>query len=100
MTVRSLGVEWVMFKREKGTIGFYRKPFASTTKASADLIRLLSETADTIQDIYDNIRFDDEAKTVVHAYVDKGFGDYPAKLLGNGSLTPEELKDIYVSTQI
>lgn len=58
--------------------GFYKRPFASTTRASADIIEDLAERGKTWAQIGQVIRFDPEAWTVAQRFVEAGFGDVPA----------------------
>lgn len=62
-----LDVSWYMPKR--------KRPFAYSTVAARDCILTLAEEYTTIQDVYDHIHFDLEAKAILKAYIDKGYGD-------------------------
>lgn len=67
----SLGVDWYM---PKAGGGFAARRFATTTVATSDLIRLLAHDGHTVQSAHDAINFDVEAKAVLTAMADKGFG--------------------------
>lgn len=67
----SLGVDWHM---PDGRGGFRARRFATTTQASCTLIRLLASDGHTVQSGRDAINYDDEAKAVLTAMVDAGFG--------------------------
>lgn len=74
MTARrpNLGVDWHM---PDGKGGFRARRFATTTRATSDLIVLLAEQGHTVQSAHDEIRFDPEGKTVLAAMAEAGFGD-------------------------
>ena len=69
--VVSLGVEWHM-PNSRG--GFAARPFATTTRATSDLIEALAADGHTVQSAHDEIRFDPEGKMVLAAMVEEGFG--------------------------
>lgn len=65
-------VEWTIPKK--------KKPIAYSSEATNNLIVLLAkETSGTIKEVYEQINYDQEAKKVLKAYIDKGFGDIVAK---------------------
>ncbi len=57
------------------------RAIAWSTKATSDLIVYLSQQYETIQDVYDNIAYDVEARSVMQAYIDKGYGASKAREL-------------------
>lgn len=65
----SADVEW--------TIPNHKKPIAYSTRATSDLIETLSEnnTKATISEIRNMINYDVEAKKVLDAYINNGFGN-------------------------
>lgn len=67
----SSDVSWHVPKR--------KKPIAYSTIATSDLIVMLSEEGLTIQEVYDRILFDDEAKKVLDEYIKRGYGNTIAK---------------------
>lgn len=67
----SLGVEWHM---PDGRGGFHARRFATTTRATSDLIEALAGGGHTVQSAHDTILFDSEGKAVLAAMVDAGFG--------------------------
>jgi hypothetical protein len=72
-------------KRPQGDVLWYapdpkiRRPLASSTKASSDLIALLNAQYPTPKEILAHITYDAEAKAVMQAYIDRGFGDVPCR---------------------
>ena len=66
----SLGVEWHM---PDGRGGFRGRSFATTTKATSDLVEALASDGHTVQSAHDAINFDPEGKAVLAAMVDAGF---------------------------
>ena len=67
----------------KGDIHWYipgkNKPIAYSTVATSDLIGLLAEDFETIQDVYNAINYDQEAKDVLQKYIDLGYGNQIAR---------------------
>ena len=53
-----------------------KKPIAYSTTCARDIINSVPNDGDTIQKIYDKITYDVEAKMVLKAYIDKGYGDW------------------------
>lgn len=71
-------------RKLKGDVLWYipkkKKPIAYSSKAASDLIVLLAEeTNGTIKEVYEQINYDQEAKKVLKAYTDNGFGNIVAK---------------------
>ena len=52
-----------------------KKPIAYSTVATSDLIGLLAEDFETIQDVYNAITYDKEAKEILQIYIDLGYGN-------------------------
>ena len=63
----------------KGNVHWYvpnkKQPIAYSTTAASDLIGLLAEDFETIQDVYDAINYDPEAKEILQKYIDLGYGN-------------------------
>lgn len=55
-----------------------KKPIVKSTKASSDIISLLSKDGSTINELYYKINYDEEAKTILKLYIDKGYGNMKA----------------------
>lgn len=68
----SLGVDWHL-PNPRG--GFCKRPFASTTVASADLIALVAGDSLTWREVVAGIHYDPEARDVAMAFVEAGHGD-------------------------
>lgn len=58
-------VSWFLFDKD-------RKPFAYSTVAIKDLIKVLNEQYGDTREIYKAINYDEQAKKIIKAYVDKG----------------------------
>ena len=56
-----------------------KRPFAYSTKATSDLIVTLAQTFETIQNVYDNIIYDYEAKSILQVYIERGYGPCKAR---------------------
>ena len=67
----SLGVDWHLPALGGGYQG---RRFATTTKATSDLIELLAEEGHTVQSARDAVRFDNEAEDVLDGFIGAGFG--------------------------
>lgn len=69
--------------RRKGDVRWHipgrKKPIAYSTIATNDLIVLLSEDGGTISEVQRKINYDAEAKAVLQAYIDRGYGDVEAR---------------------
>lgn len=69
--------------REKGdvrwTIPNRKTPIAWSTVATSNLITALMEPNDTIASLRQKIYYDVEAKAVLDAYIEKGYGNQIAK---------------------
>lgn len=68
-----LGVDWHM---PDGRGGFKARRFATTTQATADMIRHLAEDGLTVQAAHDALLFDPEGKAVLAAFIEAGFGQH------------------------
>ena len=64
-------VSWIVPKK--------KKPIAYSTVATSHLIGLLSQEHKTIQDVYDAVTYDVEAKEILQKYIDLGYGNEIAK---------------------
>ena len=64
-------VEWRIPKR--------KTPIAYSTRATSDLIVVLSQDCETITDVYNAINYDEEAKEVLKKYIERGYGNEIAK---------------------
>lgn len=67
----SLGVDWHL---PDGWGGFRNRPFATTTKATSDLIEALAADGHTVHSARAEIRFDPEAEAVLDGFINAGFG--------------------------
>ena len=56
-----------------------KTPIAYSTKATSDLIAVLAEQGGTIREVQSRINYDQEAKVVLQAYIDRGYGDVEAR---------------------
>ena len=92
-------VEWI-FPTKK-------KPFAYSTKATSDLIEILSEQYLTIKDVFNNINYDEDAKQITKQFIDAGYENFIMydlvhinkdkiyrKLINNETIKEIPLKDI------
>lgn len=60
-------VEWRLPNR--------KRPVAYSAKAASDLIVALADGGRTIQEVYDAINYDPEAKAILKIYIEKGYGN-------------------------
>ena len=71
------------YSKPKGDVLYYipkkKKPIAYSSQSTNDLIVILSRLNNTIQDVYDAINYDDEAKNVIKKFIDLGYGNSIAK---------------------
>ena len=56
-----------------------KTPIAYSTRATSDLIVVLSQDCETITDVYNAINYDEEAKEVLKKYIERGYGNEIAK---------------------
>lgn len=61
------------------TVPNKKKPIAYSTVATSNLIGLLSQEYETIQDVYNAINYDAEAKEISQKYIDLGYGNEIAR---------------------
>ena len=69
--LHSLDVSWTVPNRKRA-IGY-------STKATSDLIVVLSQDGSTIQEVYDKINFDVDGKKVLQEYIRRGYGNVVAR---------------------
>lgn len=69
------GVQWFLPNR--------KRPFATTTKATNDLIVYLSEDGGTVTEVKNSINYDNEAVAVLAHFEENGYGDAVLKTLVN-----------------
>lgn len=55
-----------------------KRPVASSTKATGDLIGVLSEIFYSINDVQKSIFYDEKAIEILQIYIDKGYGETKA----------------------
>lgn len=56
-----------------------KTPIAYSTKATSDLIAVLAEQGGSIREVQSRVNYDQEAKAVLQAYIDRGYGDVEAR---------------------
>lgn len=61
------------------TVPNKKKPITYSTVATSNLIGLLSQEYETIQDVYNAVVYDVEAKEILQKYIDLGYGNEIAK---------------------
>lgn len=70
-------------KRNKGDVLRYipgrKKSIAYSTIVANNLIVLLAEEGGTIAEVQSRINYDIEAKAVLQAYIDRGYGNVEAR---------------------
>ena len=68
--------------KNKGDVHWFipnrKKPIAYSTVATSNLIGLLAEDHETIQDVYNAVTYDQEAKDILQKYIDFGYGNETA----------------------
>lgn len=69
--LHSWDVSWMVPNRKRA-IGY-------STKATSDLIVVLSQDGSTIQEVYDKINFDVDGKRVLQEYIRRGYGKVVAR---------------------
>lgn len=73
------------YNKSKGDVIWYsidrkkKRPIAYSTRATSDLICLLSEDHETILDVFNAINYDDEAKNILAIYIKLGYGNETAR---------------------
>lgn len=68
----SLGVDWHL---PDGRGSFRARRFATTTRATSDLIEALAADGHTVASARDAVNFDPDAKAVLATIAEAGFGD-------------------------
>lgn len=70
-------------KRSKGDVEWRapnkKRPIGYSTKATSDLIVVLSQECETITDVYNAINYDQDAKEILRQYIDLGYGNEIAR---------------------
>lgn len=70
-------------RRSKGDVHWRipgrKTPIAYSTVATSQLIGLLAGQGGTIREVQSRINYDQEAKDVLQAYIDRGYGDVEAR---------------------
>lgn len=70
-------------RRAKGDVEWHipgrKTPIAYSTKAASDLIVVLSQDGATVQEVYDRITYDVEARKILEIYIEKGYGQAIAR---------------------
>lgn len=66
--------------RIKGDVEWFlpnkKRRFAYSTIATSDSIVLLSEMFITVNDVYQNLNYNEDAKKIVKHFIDNGYGDF------------------------
>jgi glutathione synthase/RimK-type ligase-like ATP-grasp enzyme len=73
-------IEWTLPDR--------KRPFAYSTKATSDLIVLLSENHTTVQEAHDMVNYDDEAKNILQHFINNEYGDFELGIFVNSNGVP------------
>ena len=83
-----------------------KKAFAYSTVATSDLITVLSEKFLTVQDVYNAINYDNEAKEILNYFIQNGYRNYllrdfvhtnsslKYRKIENGEIKTIDLKDL------
>ena len=62
--------------KPKGDVAWFipnrKTPIAYSTKSTKDLLDTLFEQFNDLEEVYRNIRYDEDAKRIVKLYLDKG----------------------------
>lgn len=70
-------------RRDKGDVAWMipkrKRPIAYSTRATSDIIAILSEMHNTINDVRAAIVCSEEAKMVLDAYISRGYGTQIAR---------------------
>ena len=79
-------VDWCLPRKvtPEGKIVWYKRPFTTSPVATADWVNAVAEECNTVYEVLRRLRlgYDREAEDIVQHYVDKGWGDLPAKIFG------------------
>ena len=71
----------MMAKRRntKGDVAWYepkcKRPIAYSTKATSNYIVLLAESGKTINEVYNSVNYNQEAKNILQKYIELGYGN-------------------------
>lgn len=69
--------------KSKGAVQWYlpkkKRPMAYSTVATSDLIGYLAQEHETVQDVYNAINFDNDAKAILMKFIDAGYADHRAR---------------------
>lgn len=79
--VKSLGVDWVMPGK--------KRPFATSTMATSDLIKMLGEEGHTVQSAHDALLYDPEGKAILAAFIAAGYINTPLADLVGGEMAQD-----------
>lgn len=72
--MEDLGTYWYAVKK---TGGYYKRPFASTTVADSDVLRVFAGKDYTWNEAKNNISYQsDEMSAVIQRFIDNGYGDH------------------------
>ena len=65
-------------RKSKGDVLWFvpgkKTAFIGSTKATSDLISLLSQELETVQDVFNAVVYDVDAKAILQTYIDNGYG--------------------------
>jgi|GEM_PF-498333 len=81
---KSLGVDWFMPGK--------KRPFATSTRATSDLIVLLGEDGHTVQSAHDAILYDPEGKAILAAFIAEGYVNTPLIDLVGGGMVLDQVR--------
>lgn len=70
-------------RRGKGDVEWYlpkgKRAIAFSSKSTKDLVDVLSEDGCNIQQLYEKIHYDVDAKNIIKLYLDAGYGEVEAR---------------------
>lgn len=81
---KSLGVDWFMPGK--------KRPFATSTRATSDLIVVLGEDGHTVQSAHDAILYDPEGKAILAAFIAEGYVNTPLIDLVGGGMVQDQVR--------
>jgi hypothetical protein len=81
---KSLGVDWFMPGK--------KRPFATSTRATSDLIVALGEDGHTVQSAHDAILYDPEGKAILAAFIAEGYVNTPLIDLVGGGMVQDQVR--------
>lgn len=72
-----LGVQWYAVNKKTGEYyEYYKRPFASTTVADSDSLKMFADDGYTWRQAQQSIPYpSEEMKTVIQRFVDDGYGE-------------------------